>query len=142
VEESDGAAGGLIREELGEGETGVIIDGDVEELPAGARGVIVLAVAGEAMAGAHDAGELFDIAMDELTRVLAFIAAERRRRLEHGELFGVAAQEARDRSAGDLGRAGDPFGFAQGRFWKPGSLRRRSARTRATRSGWIVRGEH
>ena len=32
VEESDGAAGGLIWEELSEGEAGMIIDGDVEKL--------------------------------------------------------------------------------------------------------------
>ena len=34
MEEGDGTAGGLVREELGEGETGVIINGDMEELPA------------------------------------------------------------------------------------------------------------
>ena len=39
VEESDGAAGGLVWEELSEGEAGMIIDGDVEKLPAGAWSV-------------------------------------------------------------------------------------------------------
>ena len=48
VEEGDGAAGGFVREELSEGETGMIVDGDVEKLPAGAAGVIALAVAGDA----------------------------------------------------------------------------------------------
>ena len=76
VEESDGAAGGLIWEELGESEAGMVVDGDVEELPTGTRGVIALAITGDAMAGAHDACELFDIEMDELTRVLALRAAE------------------------------------------------------------------
>ena len=43
VEEEDGAVGAFIREELGEGEAGVIVDGDVEIFPAGAPDVIVLA---------------------------------------------------------------------------------------------------
>ena len=59
------------------------------------------------MARAHDAGELLDIEMNEIARVLALIAAQRRRRLESSELFGVAAQAAGDRGAGDFGRARD-----------------------------------
>jgi hypothetical protein len=47
VKEGDGAAGGLIGKELGEGNAGVIVDGDVEELPTRARRVILLAVAGD-----------------------------------------------------------------------------------------------
>ena len=68
VEEGDGAAGGLlapsgaplraacgrlsrsarfIREDLGEGDAGRVVDGDGKELPAGAAGVIVLTVAGD-----------------------------------------------------------------------------------------------
>ena len=54
MEESDGAFGGLGWEELGEAEAGMIADGDVEVFPAGARRVIVLAIAGDAMAWAHD----------------------------------------------------------------------------------------
>ena len=60
VEEGDGALRGFIREELGEGEAGMIVDGDVKELPARAADMIVLAVAGDAMAGAHDARELLE----------------------------------------------------------------------------------
>ncbi len=148
VEESDGAAGGLVREELGEGETGMVVDGDVEELPTGAWGVIVLAVAGDAVAGAHDARELLDIEMDELTRVLAFIAAERRWRLERGEHFGVTVEKARDRSAGELGGAGDlkarQLAAAQRQDGSPIASPRYSPPPprRATRSGWVVLGEH
>ena len=47
VEEGDGTAGGFVGEELGEGEAGVIVNGDVEELPTGAAGVVALAVAGD-----------------------------------------------------------------------------------------------
>ena len=94
VEESDGAAGGLIGEDLSESETGVIIDGDVEELPAGARGVIVLTVAGNAMARAHDAGELLDIEVDEFAGPSALGAADRERRLQGREPGRMLAQEA------------------------------------------------
>ena len=37
VEKGDGALGGFIREEPGEGDAGMVVDGDVEELPARAR---------------------------------------------------------------------------------------------------------
>ena len=57
VEKGDGTAGGFVREELGESEARVIIHGDVEELPAGPPRVIVLTIAGDAVARAHDASE-------------------------------------------------------------------------------------
>ena len=81
VEEGEGALGGLlapsgaplraacgrlsrsarfIREELGKGEAGRVIAGDVEELPARPWSVIALTVAGHAMAGAHDAREFLE----------------------------------------------------------------------------------
>ena len=56
---------------------------------------------------AHDTCELLDVEVDELARMLALIAAERRWRLQRREFGGMAAQEARDRSAGELGGAGD-----------------------------------
>lgn len=78
VEKGDGALGGFIRQELGESEArlpnaqaypfcaertpqaagaAMVVDGDAEELPARARGGIVLPIAGDATAGAHDACE-------------------------------------------------------------------------------------
>ena len=94
VEEGDGAGGGFIREELSEGHAGMVVDGDVEELPACARGVIALAVAGDAMARAHNARELLDVKMDKITWMLAFITAHRRWRLQGGEAGAMEAQEA------------------------------------------------
>ena len=63
MEEGDGTLGGFIGEELGKGEAGMVVDGDVQELPARAWGVIVLAVAGDAVTCAHDPGELLDVEM-------------------------------------------------------------------------------
>src|SRR6266853_975844 len=43
MEEGDGALRGFIGEELGEGEAGVVVDGDVQIFPAGTADVIALA---------------------------------------------------------------------------------------------------
>ena len=85
----------------------MVVDGDVEELPARARGVIVLAITGDAMARAHDACEFLDVEVDEIARVLALVAAHRRRRLQGGEAGAMAEQEAGDGGFGELGGAGD-----------------------------------
>ena len=74
----------------------MIVDGDVEELPAGAAGVVALTVAGDTVAGARDAGELLNVEVDEFAWVGALIAADRRGRLQSGEPSAVAAQEARN----------------------------------------------
>ena len=94
VEEDDGAGGGFIWEELGEGASGMVGDGAVAELPTGAWRVIVLAVTGAAMTRGHDTGELLDIEMNELARLLAFVAADGRRRLQSSEAGTRAAREA------------------------------------------------
>ena len=166
MEEGEGAGGGFIGEELGEGEAGtpsaraplfragrtlhiiaagaaMIVDGGVEELPASAAGMIVLAVAGDAMAGAHDgspilraalvpciaasAGEFFDVEVEESAWVGAFIAHDRRGRGKVGYAQAMAAQKARGRTSrawrrvrsGSLGacgggaRARKPVGLAR-----------------------------
>ena len=43
----------------------MVVDGDVEVFPAGAAHVITLAVAGDAMDGAFDAGELLDVEVEK-----------------------------------------------------------------------------
>jgi hypothetical protein len=105
VEEGDGAAGGLVWEELGEGEAGVVVDGDVEELPAGALGFIEAAV--DAAAWADDAGELFDVEMDEIAWERVLVAADGQRRFEGRETSGVTAQQTGDGGFGEFGGARD-----------------------------------
>ena len=80
MEEGDDALGGFIGEELGEGQAAVIVDGDVEVFPACTADVIVLAVAGDAVAGALDAGELLDVEMEQFAGVGALVAHYWRRR--------------------------------------------------------------
>jgi hypothetical protein len=91
VEEGDGAARGLVGEELGKSEAGVIVDGDMKELPAGALGLAVARMAGDAMAWADDAGELLDVEVDEFTGLCALVAADRQRRFQRGQASGVAS---------------------------------------------------
>src|SRR5882724_8410450 len=94
VEESDDTAGGFIREELGEAEARVIVDGDAEVFPTCAAGGIALAVSGDAVARAHDAGEFLDAAMEQIARGRALGARNGRRRRERGQPRSVAAQQA------------------------------------------------
>ena len=128
AEEGDGALGSFIREEFGESETAVIVDGDVEELPACARSVIVPTVAGAAMALAPDAGELLDVEMEEFALGCARSSrtvgggaesCARRRRWRHSRRETVALAN-----------------FAARAIDKPGRLRQCNASTRATRKGW------
>jgi hypothetical protein len=107
VEEGDGALRGFIGEELGESQTGMIIDGDVEELPAGAGDMIALAVAGDTMAGADDAGELLDVEVDEFPWMSTFIATNGWRRFQRTQARRVPAQAAGDGRLGELGQAGN-----------------------------------
>jgi len=107
VEEGDGALCGFIREELGEGQAGVVIDGDVEELPAGAADGDRAAGRGDAMAGACDARELLDVEVEKFARVRAFVAHDRRRRGELREAEAMAAQEAETQALESLVGTGD-----------------------------------
>ena len=75
----------FIGKETGKGEAGMIIDGDVEGLDAGA-GITVGAIAGGADAGLVEAAKLFNIKMKELAWGSAFVTDDRRlRRVERGE---------------------------------------------------------
>ncbi len=108
VEKGDGSGGGFIREELGESEAAVAVDGQVRIFQTSASDVIALAVAGYAMADALDAGELLDIEVEEFAWVCAFVALDRWRLGELREALSIAAQEAGDTSLGEFSRGSDP----------------------------------
>jgi hypothetical protein len=95
VEEGDRALLAFVRHDARVSESGGIINRDVDVFVAGAAGVIALAVAGDAVADALDAGEFLDVEVDELTRVLAAITNDGRRGIEEGEAMElVGAEEA------------------------------------------------
>src|ERR671939_1887801 len=78
LEEGDGALLLLIREDLREGHPGGVVDADVDELPPNAPALALTgSIAGDAMANAIEATELFDIDVDQFAGMLALVAANR-----------------------------------------------------------------
>ena len=102
VEDGEDAGSLFVREEGGEGDAGVVINGDVEGFGACAR-VAVCAVAGGADAWAREAAELLDVEVEKVAGVLALVA-------QRGRLWGfeggkaveaVAAEHAGESGGGD-----------------------------------------
>jgi len=119
-EEGDGAALFLVLHDLAEGDARGIVDADVNELPtqafaAASPAALASTVARDPVADAVDSAELFDIDVDEFTRVFAFVAAHRLGRFQSAQLVQVQAlQNATDGRRRDpcLGRdrlAGQPL---------------------------------
>ena len=67
--------GSFVSQNFGVGQTGGIVDGDVNELPAGASGALP-AVASDAVADDLDAAQLLDVDMNELARMVSLVAAD------------------------------------------------------------------
>ena len=77
VQSVEDAGGAFVREETSEGESGVVVDGDVETFDAGAW-VAEGAITGGADAWAMEATELLDVEVEEFARGGAFVAQRRR----------------------------------------------------------------
>src|SRR5580700_9590056 len=78
LEEGDGAALLLIGHYLGESDAGMIVDGDMDELPADTSAVaLAFAVAGDAVADFVETAELFDVDVDHLAGLGPLVAADR-----------------------------------------------------------------
>ena len=134
MEGTDDAGDGLVVVDAGKAKSGVIVDGDVECLIAGAF-IAVGAVACAAHAWFVEAWKLFHIQMKEIAGVLAFVA--------HGRVGGRAKvsqtvkampfKDAVDRGFGDGDKHGDlgeahaqtaqftdaTFEVSRGAFWLP-----------------------
>ena len=93
----------FIWEERGEGETGVVVDGDVKRLSTPEPGDAMGAVAGGADPGLFKAAELLDIEMEEIAGGVAFVADDGRfGRFERGKAIeAVTAQDAGESGFGD-----------------------------------------
>ena len=65
LQESGGRRGFLIGQDLGEGDAGVVVDGDVHILPAGAMNATA-AVAGDAATDGLEATDLLDIEVEQI----------------------------------------------------------------------------
>src|SRR5215216_2710691 len=79
LEEGDRALLLLVRQDLREGHPGGVVDADVDELPSDAPALALTgSIAGDAMADAVEAAELFDIDVDQFAGMFALVAANRR----------------------------------------------------------------
>ncbi len=76
----------FVREETGEGEAGMVVDGDMETFDAGAW-VADGAIAGGADAGAGEAAQLLDVEVEELAGMVAFVT-------DHGRFGRLQGREA------------------------------------------------
>jgi hypothetical protein len=65
-QEDDGAALLLVGHDLGKGDPGVVVDGNMDELPAGADIAAALPIAGYAMSGSRETPEFLDVDVDQL----------------------------------------------------------------------------
>src|ERR1700710_2308751 len=83
LEEGNGTIGLLIGLDLGERDTGVIVDADVDELPADAATVALTSpITGDAVTDLVETTELFDIDVDHLAGSGTLITAHRLGRLQ------------------------------------------------------------
>jgi len=92
----------LVGQKGGKAQAGVIVDGDMQRLEAGAW-VAHGAIAGGAHTGAREAAQFLDVEVKSLARVIAFVADDGRFwRFEGREAVeAVAAQDARERGLGE-----------------------------------------
>ncbi len=107
VEEAPGGGMLLAGQDGGEGEPAVVIDGDVQVLVACASG-LASAIAVDAVAGLDDAGQAFDVEVDQIAGMRVLGAHHRRWRIERAQpVHAGATQDAADGSAAELEWVGD-----------------------------------
>jgi len=99
LEKRNSAVRRLVGSDLGEGDAGMIVNADVDELPTSAAALVRTAwIAGDAVADTLETPELFDVDVDDLAWALAFIAALRFGRLQIP--YPVQSQAAKDAADG------------------------------------------
>jgi len=108
AQESQGGVVRLIGQQAGEGDAGVIVDGDVEILPAGS-GTAARAQGMVAKLGAVKAAQRLDVEVEQASGLGILVAARRRRGIEGGQAVQAAtAQDATHRGATESGVLCDP----------------------------------
>src|ERR1035438_4182238 len=150
AEEAAGRSCFFIGEQSGEGDAGVVVDGDVKELPAGAAGFI-LRVAGEAMAGLVDTSQLLNVDVQQVAGSGKFVAHDGHGGLQHSDLVqlepGEDAAHGGPAQAGGLGNANPgPTLAAQplhaiDQFWGSGAGRSMWARAAIAQAGLFLGAE-
>jgi len=77
AQEADGRALLLVSEDLDVGQPCGVVDRYVDPVIAGARGASLLTIAGDAMSDPAEAGQLFDVDVNQVARCLALVALHR-----------------------------------------------------------------
>ena len=98
LEEGDCAHRLFVGMDPGERQPGMVVDGDMDELPARGGSVVALIAlpvpaCGDAVADPIESAQLFDVQMDHLAGVLSFIAAHRLGRINVFEARQTGAAE-------------------------------------------------
>src|SRR5215471_3230828 len=107
AQEGDGAVGFLVGQDLAEGEARGIVDADMDILPTDAAAVALAgAIAGDAVADAVEAAELFDIDVEQFAEPLTLVAADGFGRFECPQLVEPEALQ----DPADAGRRDAQFG--------------------------------
>jgi hypothetical protein len=110
AQEGDGGVHGLVGQHAGEGEAGVIVDGDVKGLPAGELGATAtasVAANGNALIASH----ALDVEMEHVSGSGMFIAHHRGCGMEMTPAVQMSAlQNAADGGGTELGDLGDAIG--------------------------------
>src|SRR3954452_5869284 len=108
LEEGNSTLRRLIGLDLGEGDAGMVVNADVDEIPTGATAFVrATRIAGDPVADTLETPEFFDVEVNDFAWILALIATFRLGRLQIADP--VQAQAAQDAADGgrrhlDLGR--------------------------------------
>jgi hypothetical protein len=106
VQEGDGGSGGKGGEDLGEGDAGVVIDGDVKVLPAAVKLAAAASIGTNHNAG--EASQLLNIEVEQIARGSVLITDQRRSRLQIAHAVQTqAAKNATDGSAAQASSLGN-----------------------------------
>ena len=98
-----GGQGFFVRQQGSEGDAGVIVDSDIKKFPTGAAG-FVLRIAGEAMAGFGNTGQLFDVDVQQIAGSRMLIANDGNGGLARAS--GVQLQASEDAADGGAAQTG------------------------------------
>jgi hypothetical protein len=148
--EGGSGRGSFVSQDFGISQTGSVVDGDVNELPADTSGTLSV-VAGDAVADDSDAAQFLGVDMNELSGMVSLVAADgflRVEVLEPGEAlpsqYAGHRGRARADSRGDLGAGLPTSAQSEDLFDNVGmGLTRRTMRLRTTidqcrRAGLVI----
>ena len=111
LEEGHGCFLAFARQDRHMGDPRVVVDADMDELPAGTA-CRIAAVARDPVSDTFDAAEFLDVDVDQLTRTVAFMASHRFSRLQGCQP--VQPEPAQDTVNGRPGDAGFPGDLGAG----------------------------